>query len=323
MEEEILDEVQNKTIGQILKEAREEKRITIEQVAEYTAFRPNSLRAVEADDYSVFKSEIYIKGTIRGYANFLGLDGLKLVERYKFEHKNSINPNAVMGKNVPNDNIHKSQVNMSLRYEQGVGTQSNFTLENRTFPVREILIVICIVLLMIGVYFSLPAIFGVSEPSPNNKQEKIVVEEGKAESVGNKFKNAFETITNLLEDEEKHDKVKNDKQTDKNKKTVPAPQKSSYSPKTDTTKGKNNTIGERYDKVVVEMTASGQCWIDVFADGKAIYSGMMDKGRYKIFEANKRLTVKYGNIGVMQVIVNGRPVDMRGQTGMATRYYPK
>ncbi|MCQ2363498.1 MAG: DUF4115 domain-containing protein, partial [Acidaminococcaceae bacterium] len=84
-----------------------------------------------------------------------------------------------------------------------------------------------------------------------------------------------------------------------------------------------NAIAPRYDKVVVEMTASGQCWIDVFADGKAIYSGMMTKGRYKIFEANRRVTVRYGNIGVMQVIVNGKPVNMRGEAGVTTRHYPK
>lgn len=317
------------TIGQILLAAREKKKLSLEQVAEITSFRAESLHALEEDDYSYFKSEIYVKGTIRGYANFLGLNGLELVERYKSERKEQFGNSNVHGNN--------SSVNMSLRHEQGVGTQTNFFKESKAIPVKGILKGLCIILIMIGMYFSLPGIFGVDD---NNKPKTTTVTETVTENtnpknagIGTKIVNAYETIVNLLNDDsdlnkeiDAYDKTKNTNQTItksqnsvNTKKSVPQV----VVPKNNEKRKDANAIGERYDKVVVEMTANGQCWIDVFADGKAIYSGLMTEGRYKIFEGKKRVTVKYGNIGVMQVIVNGKPVDMRGATGVVTRNYPK
>ena len=71
------------TIGSILKQAREEKQLTLEQVSEATSYRVKSLEMLENDDYNGYPSMVYVKGLIRGYANFLGLDGVALVNEFK------------------------------------------------------------------------------------------------------------------------------------------------------------------------------------------------------------------------------------------------
>ena len=66
---------EGKTIGEILRAAREEKKLTIEQVNRETRISVQTLRSLERDDFGAFPSETYLKGFLRNYADFLGLDG--------------------------------------------------------------------------------------------------------------------------------------------------------------------------------------------------------------------------------------------------------
>jgi len=62
------------TVGEVLKRARESKKLSIEDVHRQTKISPNVLRALERDDLGVFVSETYLKGFLKTYAAFLGLD---------------------------------------------------------------------------------------------------------------------------------------------------------------------------------------------------------------------------------------------------------
>ncbi|MDP1722829.1 MAG: helix-turn-helix domain-containing protein [Candidatus Gottesmanbacteria bacterium] len=62
-----------KTVGSILKEAREAKRLTFEQVEIATKIRAKFLTGIEADDYSILPSVSYAKGFVKNYAEYLGV----------------------------------------------------------------------------------------------------------------------------------------------------------------------------------------------------------------------------------------------------------
>ena len=59
---------QLKTIGNLLKERRQERNLTLKQISEATKIRSEYLEALEKGDYSVFPSEVYIKGFLKNYA---------------------------------------------------------------------------------------------------------------------------------------------------------------------------------------------------------------------------------------------------------------
>ncbi len=63
-----------KSVGAILKEAREKKKLTIEQVERGTKIRLKFLQAIENDDFSPMPSLSYAKGFVKNYAEFLGLN---------------------------------------------------------------------------------------------------------------------------------------------------------------------------------------------------------------------------------------------------------
>jgi len=71
------------TIGQRLKQAREDKRLSLEKAAEATRIRLIYLQALENDDYSVMISAAQGRGFLHNYAEFLGMDLDAVVEEVK------------------------------------------------------------------------------------------------------------------------------------------------------------------------------------------------------------------------------------------------
>ena len=71
------------SLGQTLKEEREARNISIEEIAAATKIVPRYLEALEADRLDIMPGGFFIRGIIRTYARFLGLDGDDVLARYK------------------------------------------------------------------------------------------------------------------------------------------------------------------------------------------------------------------------------------------------
>lgn len=62
------------TVAEQLHQAREARKLTIEQVAEITKIRTDHLRALEEGNFDVFSAPVYIRGFVRTLATLLKLD---------------------------------------------------------------------------------------------------------------------------------------------------------------------------------------------------------------------------------------------------------
>lgn len=69
-------------LGQILRQARENKGLSLEEAHEETRINVQYLEALENGEYSVLPSSTHTRGFLRNYARFLGLDPNPLLERY-------------------------------------------------------------------------------------------------------------------------------------------------------------------------------------------------------------------------------------------------
>jgi cytoskeletal protein RodZ len=81
-----------RSIGAILKSAREKKRLTLDDVYKTIKVHQNYIKALEADDYSVFSGKVHSKGFLKIYCEYLDLpvdDIMALWRReYEFEFDN-------------------------------------------------------------------------------------------------------------------------------------------------------------------------------------------------------------------------------------------
>lgn len=71
------------SVGQILKTARQEKKLTLEEIAQATRIRERYLAAMEADHWDALPSSVQQKGFLRAYARALELDPGPLIQQLR------------------------------------------------------------------------------------------------------------------------------------------------------------------------------------------------------------------------------------------------
>ncbi|MCK5518235.1 MAG: helix-turn-helix domain-containing protein [Alphaproteobacteria bacterium] len=76
------------SVGEMLRAAREAKKLEIEDVSSSIHVRPAQLRAIEDNNIDALPGMTYAVGFVRSYAVFLGLDGVDIVHKFKAEHGN-------------------------------------------------------------------------------------------------------------------------------------------------------------------------------------------------------------------------------------------
>ena len=62
------------TVAEQLRQAREAKHLTVQQVAETIKIRSDHVRALEEGNFNVFSAPVYIRGFVRTYSTLLKLD---------------------------------------------------------------------------------------------------------------------------------------------------------------------------------------------------------------------------------------------------------
>ncbi|HWR71867.1 MAG TPA: RodZ domain-containing protein [Nitrospirota bacterium] len=71
------------TLGSYLSSAREAKGIDLHDAAQQTRISINYLRAMEQEDFNKLPGEVFLKGFLKSYARFLGLEEAEVMKRYQ------------------------------------------------------------------------------------------------------------------------------------------------------------------------------------------------------------------------------------------------
>lgn len=248
-----------KSIGTILKEKRESKGLTPMDIERGTSIRSRYIEAVENDEYDKTPGGVFLKGIIRNYGDFLGLDGMELLKQYKATTAGQANEKAISNAIREVDNV---RMNIQLKDKRDIGSGTG-KFEMPKLPVKQCLAGLVVVAVLGAGYVAIPK--------------------------------AIDYVKNLPSEAKQEEST--------------------------AAKAEENTAKAPLDKVVVEMEASGACWTEVTADGKEIFAGMLQAKDKKTFEAKDKLIVKYGNIGVMNIKVNGEQVNLNGEHGVAVKTY--
>lgn len=142
-------------VGQILKNSREAKGITIEQVAEATSIRLLYLKAIEDEQFDIVPGEVYLKGFIRNYANYLGLNGPALVEQYKERAAGSGRQEVPPTTDHKQESRQESVVPVSKRREARTknGAENLLSLLKMFVTVRSLIAVLVLMALVLAGYY--------------------------------------------------------------------------------------------------------------------------------------------------------------------------
>jgi len=73
------------TVAEQLREGRDLRKLTVEQVADFTKIKGDHIHALESGRYDVFVAPVYIRGFVRSYSNMLKLDTAQVLAQLDVE----------------------------------------------------------------------------------------------------------------------------------------------------------------------------------------------------------------------------------------------
>lgn len=85
-----------RTVGQVLRETREAKLYSLEDVERHTKIRRELLAALEADDYDKLPPAAFVQGFIKNYGRFLDLDVEKLLAIFRRDFEAKKHPPKIL-----------------------------------------------------------------------------------------------------------------------------------------------------------------------------------------------------------------------------------
>lgn len=72
------------------------------------------------------------------------------------------------------------------------------------------------------------------------------------------------------------------------------------------------------DKIAVTMSATEPTWVSFAADGKMLFKGILTAGQSRVFAAKENARMRVGNAGGLNVVFNGKPTGPLGLGGQVT-----
>jgi cytoskeletal protein RodZ len=157
-----IKKIKKTILGDILKRAREEKKITLDQVEKATLIKKKYLEALENGNKEKLPDNIYVKNFLKAYADFLNLETEPLIKIYEEEFEN-----------------WQKEQNLTKK------TFSNFLIVPQVIKILVIATVIISLLLYLGLEikknFSPPFLY-INSPTDNLETSETVIEvEGQTE----------------------------------------------------------------------------------------------------------------------------------------------
>ena len=167
-------------VGQKLEEARKSKGVSLREVSESTKIRGDYLSAIESGNYQISLPEVYLRGFVRLYAKFLGLDQDAMVSELNLElgKPGEKNIKKSLGSLVAQEGtVTKTKVGSSrVAPNQSHDSFPKTSISNYTKPLIFTSIAFIVVLLVIlGIY-----IFSKDEPEPvPDRNDNLIFESNK------------------------------------------------------------------------------------------------------------------------------------------------
>jgi len=67
--------------------------------------------------------------------------------------------------------------------------------------------------------------------------------------------------------------------------------------------------------VSIDLRAEASCWVKITADGRLVLSRNLSAGESQAFQAEKEISVQFGNAGAITWSINGKPAKALGDAG--------
>ncbi|ARX67573.1 MULTISPECIES: helix-turn-helix domain-containing protein [Bacillus] len=272
-------------LGQKLKEAREAKGLSIDQLHEITKIQKRHLVAIEEGNYDVLPGAFYARAFIKQYADAVGLNGEELL----VEHQSTI-PQSEK-REVP-------QVSTGQKTQETMQKSSSWPIADH---MPKILVALLVIAVGVVIWFVFQALTGKDdEKVPSAQSEKIEVQKAKDSPLDTK------------KDEVKAEEPKKEepKKEEPKKEEQPAQPTGQQEVKVVGTTGKVSTLEIHNNKTLeLEISAKGTSYVDVKDDaGNEILNTTVQSGQTEKRDVStlKEVRLNIGSAPNVEIKLNGQ-----------------
>jgi len=251
-------------LGNLFKEAREQKNISLEQVSHDTKIKPQFLEAIEAENFEQFPSVPMARGFVKNYCRYLDLD---------FTNVETLLDNIDLGQNFKV--IRKQQKLAEISLANSTHPRSFFSID------AFITLLIIIALLGSAAFFVYTQYLEPAETQGFYTPEPV--EFSQAET-------PIPVNTPVI---------------------LPTPTPAP----TNTPAPTPTPSPQYYTGVAIELNMIERSWIQVLVDDKKVFEGTLDAGERPNWVGEKRVAIRAGNGGGVEVFVNGASMGLMGEIG--------
>lgn len=269
--------------GEKLKKTRENKKITLDDVAVSTKISVRMLRALEEEKFNQLPGGVFNKGFVKAYARHLGLDEEKTVAEYV----------AASG-GAPVAAAEDTEL-------RAIAERKEKERQGRR-PAEMSWGWVAVVLLVVALGLSVWGFYSREKQNPQRpaaKRESVAAAATAAEAVAQPQVDSSAANTTPATSSSPSGNI-SPASTETAGVPTPSVQDAAYS-----------------GTFTVVVKATDDSWLTVTADGKVLYQETLPALSEKSISAQKQIVLRAGNVGALEISFNGKKLAAQGEEGEA------
>jgi cytoskeleton protein RodZ len=264
-------------VGKILKKAREESGKDLKTISQILKIRYDYLNAIEEGDFKQLPEEVYIKGYIRVYAEFLHIDPETALQAYAKQKSPS----------------------KDEKKEIAVTTSDC----NNKFKSKHVIILLLLLFFGLILIFIFPSSKEKSESSQTSVKTKNIILPPKI--------NPAEVAPVPLETKNKESLSLAEKKPE----VITSPRNTIKDSAINKEPAGENIIKTSVPQHVLKVTATDTVWLLVTIDKTSKKEMLLKPGEIVTFQAKEDFSLKVGNAGGVEIVFDGKTIGKLGKQG--------
>lgn len=306
------------TLGERLKKIRSDKRISLGEVSRVTKIRLEYLECLENGCYQDLPADVYVRGFLKSYGDFLMVDEQNLIRLYEKEKR--IKKNLEKNKKIIENNFKTKTIKISIFV---------FTPKRIFLSLIPVLVVLIFFYLYreVGSLTDMPRLIIISPVNNSEVKKDTITLEGKTD------KDVHVLVNDqliLVDDEGKftknlsmqpgvnviHVRAVNKFQKETAENIIV---QANYVEKNVTSENNQADIVNSEvnisatQEVQLELSVDpGPVWVSVESDGNLVFSGEMLAGKSQEFMAHNQIKISSGRANATHITLNGKDLGALG-----------
>lgn len=290
-----------KKLSDELRNAREKKKISIDEIFTKTRIDKKFLSAIEQGNFSIMP-EVYIRAFLKEYSKTIGLNPDEVLQKYKLASEGNDFEMSSYLKEDKKSPLKKEEIKTKI--DQAANQElSNETSSTESSKNKTSIYILSAILILAAIYTTYNLFL-------DNKSDVIITEK------------PFEEIISDTENGNSEMSIKNEVKESSDQFEKIEPKKIEPIKKDNEFQPAGNVMPINNEgKLVLTIIGDDRSWIRILSDEINNTEFILDSGVTKVVTADKKFYLHVGNSGGIKLLLNDKDLNFSGSPGKVRKIF--